>query len=151
MPPVATVDEGMPRIGQHAAQLALVPPAAWLPLIELTDRGRRWVEPVGIADAPVARARVDAGRWIAECPLCNVPSWVTWRDPRLWCVTCENTAVAGRWVHVEFPADEVREECERVLRVRPPHHQFWTPGVEDVIALMGENVGTLDLPPYEGY
>ena len=148
MPSVKTIDNGMTL--DPAARLAVSDhaPAEWLPLITLSMRGQQWATPLGIAETPVC-ARVDAGRWIAECDGCGTASWVTPTDPRLWCTECENARLMGRWVPVLFPPD--REEGERILSVRLPKDQFWFPDRETTIDLMGENVGQLNLPPFEGY
>ncbi len=149
MPPVKTVEQGMTLDPSQRLGLSACPPAEWLPRTILASQGRTWGTPLGTSDRTVA-ARVDAGRWIAEC-VCGHPSWVTPSDPRLWCTECENAAVSGRWLSVAFPDEATRLEAERVLSVRIPKDQFWFPDRETVADLMSENVGKLDLSPFEGW
>jgi hypothetical protein len=146
--PILTVDDGMEMHWSDRAEMQMYPPAEWLSRMKARLRGVRWVAPPGTSDQVVVTARVDAGRWIVQCPSCPTAMWVTWRDPRFLCDGCGNAAHGGRWLHVAFPPN--REECERVLAARPPVHQFWDPDSEDVAVLMGENV-TRGFVPYVGY
>jgi len=150
VPAVKTVDDGMTLHPTDRASVALYAPAEWLPRLKAEERGRHFMYPIGTADQSVW-ARVDAGRWIVDCPGCPSSQWVTWTDPRFYCTECENCKVMGRWIAVEFPDVHLRQEAERVLMVRPPSEQFWFPERESTIHLMGENVGTLNLAPFEGF
>lgn len=150
MPPVRVVDDGMVLEPAERVGLSQNPPAEWLPRMNAARTGRPWATPLGVADTPV-RARVDAGRWIVDCPHCPNAAWVTWRDPRFWCTQCENVRVSGRWLPVQFPSDVVREEAERVLAVRTHAEQFWFPERESAVDLMAENLSVLSLPPFENY
>ncbi len=59
-------------------------------------------------------ARIDFGRWLADCE-CGGAGYVDPSDPVFFCVVCGNVAVHGVWRQVEFPADREAIELE-VLR-----------------------------------
>lgn len=61
-------------------------------------------------------ARVDFGRWIADC-LCGGAAYVEPDDPVFWCSSCGNDQHHGDLLTVMFPAN--REEIERELLTRP--------------------------------
>lgn len=63
-------------------------------------------------------ARIDAGRWVADCP-CGSAQIVSPEDPRLYCVEC----LPGGWVEVAFPGDIAAAEQE--VAEQPRHAQFW--------------------------
>lgn len=84
-------------------------------------------------------ARVDAGRWIAECPDCHDAQyvWTAEAHPLFLCVTCFNATVGRRWRPVLIPSE--RAAIEAALEPRPmPHNRNWTPG-ETVADLRAEN------------
>jgi hypothetical protein len=91
------------------------------------------------ADGPAVQARVNHGRWLADCPTphCRNACYVDPADPRFLCVECVNPLAEGRWLPVEFPDD--RDEIEAALLARPvPATRNWTPG-ETVEQLRAEN------------
>lgn len=91
------------------------------------------------ADAPAAAARVNAGRWIADCPDCNGAEFVWLANPRLWCVGCRNAALGGAWRAVTVPSAEDRAAIEAALAVRAnPAHRNWQEP-ETVENLLAEN------------
>lgn len=95
----------------------------------LAPPGREAVE-------PVAHARVDAGRWIVNCPFCPAAYFAHPVERRSWCINCQNRGAGGRWVCVAWP-DNWRA-IESVLVVRPaPENRQWRPGdsVADLVAL----------------
>ncbi|MFI0772310.1 hypothetical protein ACH4TQ_46705 [Streptomyces sp. NPDC021218] len=63
-------------------------------------------------------ARIDYGRWLAECPQCSSAQVVTWSDPRMTCSRC----FAG-WTALTMPADP--EAVEAPLVDLPAPEQFW--------------------------
>lgn len=83
--------------------------------------GRRLRRPDADAAAggPPLWARIDAGRWVAQCP-CGSAQVVSPADPRMWCVECQPAA----WRTLRFPDDP--EAAERVVAdVSPPRRRFW--------------------------
>lgn len=87
---------------------------------------------------PVA-ARVNMGRWIADCPDCNGAEFVWLDNPRLWCVGCRNAAIGGAWRAVTLPDAEDRAAIEAALVVRPnPANRNWQ-APETVAELLAEN------------
>lgn len=64
-------------------------------------------------------ARIDAGRWVAQCPTCASAQVVTPTDPRMWCVDCKPDA----WTSVRFPSD--CEGAEATVADLPVSERFW--------------------------
>lgn len=62
-------------------------------------------------------ARIDAGRWIAECP-CGCAHVVSPTDPHMLCTVC-----LDGWHPLIFPADPEAAEAE--VDAQPRRHQFW--------------------------
>src|SRR3546814_13686753 len=62
-------------------------------------------------------ARIDAGRWIAECP-CGSAHVVSPTDPHMLCTVCLDS-----WHPLIFPADPEAAEAE--VDAQPRRHQFW--------------------------
>lgn len=99
-------------------------------------------EPVG---TPVF-ARVDHGRWLAECE-CRSAQILDPDDRRFFCVRCENATNGGRWRPVEWPDDP--DSIEAVLLARPrPENRNWQPH-ENLDTIMRENEAH-GLPPAQG-
>lgn len=70
----------------------------------------------------VTCARVEGGKWIADCPFCPSAQVVTPLDPRFLCAGadgCANGQIRGAFATVVFPDDTVRADIERVLLARP--------------------------------
>jgi len=61
-------------------------------------------------------ARVDSGRWLADCPICSRSNYVDPDEPVFYCFGCGNQG-SGKFVPVIFP--EEREEIETLLLARP--------------------------------
>ena len=77
---------------------------------------------------PYAVARVDLGRWVADCPspICWSAQEVSREDRRYFCPGCCNAYVHGAFVNVMWPEDE--QEIERLLMARPYEmNRFWHP------------------------
>ena len=81
-------------------------------------------------------ARVDHGRWIADCPTggCNgaAAAWV--EMPRACCLDC------GTIFPVEFPDAAEIESAEVVLAARPEEARNWLPAEETVADLRRDNI-----------
>lgn len=77
-------------------------------------------------------ARVEGGRWIADCPFCPSAQVVSPADPRFLCAGldgCANGEIRGAFARVVFPAEPVREQIECVLCERPDRGtRNWLPG-----------------------
>lgn len=68
-------------------------------------------------DAPVF-ARVDFGRWIADCE-CGGAEAVDPDDAFFYCLSCGNNAINGRIRSVIFPDASERAQIEALLLARP--------------------------------
>lgn len=79
-------------------------------------------------------ARIEHGRWIADCPGCRsgIGVWPEMDDAA--CMGC------GRVYTVAFPSAGDIAEAEKVLNARPVELQNWFPGREDVADLKVENL-----------
>jgi hypothetical protein len=62
-------------------------------------------------------ARIDAGRWVAQCP-CGSAQVVTPTDPRMFCVEC-----LDHWHPLTFPDDI--DAAEQVVADLPARGRFW--------------------------
>lgn len=105
------------------------------------------VPPVGKPDPsdPPALARVNplmplgAGvRWVCRCPDCPGGVAYVWLDhPIMYCLSCGNRAIGGRWRRVELPP--APDAIVALLVLRPdPRTWVWEPG-ESVEKLRAEN------------
>lgn len=91
---------------------------------------------VACAGEPVP-ARIDANRWIVDCPDCGSAEFAFVDDPRFLCTNCLNAAVGGACRPVRFPRN--REAIEATLLRRPvPRTREWRPG-ESVADLARQN------------
>jgi len=73
----------------------------------------------GFAEAPVVKAEINHGRWIAKCPFCNGAELVDPQDLRFMCCSCFNSKVGGKWLKIEMPDAETKEAVEKALLARP--------------------------------
>jgi len=67
----------------------------------------------GVIDSKkIVYARVDFGRWLADCPDCNGAEYVDHDDPFFFCLSCGNKAINGNAYTVIFPSnlDEIEDE-----------------------------------------
>ena len=87
-------------------------------------------------DNPVAIARVNHGRWIADCPFCS-GSEMVWFDEEspFFCFSCRNKAVNGHLLRVTIPSNYLK--IEKLLMIRHPVNRNWT--TETLSALKSEN------------
>jgi hypothetical protein len=80
--------------------------------------------PQGEDPNTVIFARINDGRWIADCPWCPSAIVADPDDPRFFCVHCTTGA---HWVRIIFP-DELKE-IEAILNARSHvKHRSWQPG-----------------------
>ena len=77
--------------------------------------GQRFFMPVGLDETRQANARVNHGRWIADCPWCPSAVVASPDDPRFFCVHCLNDG-GTQWVPIVFP--ENTDEIEALLDER---------------------------------
>jgi hypothetical protein len=116
----------------RAEDFYLPPPAlpadAWT-LLPPSERAVRWYEeraqrrlprPSGILLGVRVYARIDASRWVAECP-CRSAQVVSPDDPRMMCVEC----LAG-WFAITFPDDVAAAETA-VADLLPADRFWWHP------------------------
>ncbi|WP_328860882.1 hypothetical protein [Streptomyces sp. NBC_00306] len=79
---------------------------------------RSWPRPKGQSGVTLI-ARIDAGRWVVQCPDCDSAQVVSPEDTRFWCVTCQPDA----WTRVRFPADPAA--VEESVASKPARDRFW--------------------------
>lgn len=73
-------------------------------------------------------ARLDYGRWCADCP-CGSASLVWLAGPHLiWCGSCGNRAIGGSWRPVTVPANW--GEINAAVADLDTKDQNWMPGSE---------------------
>jgi len=87
-------------------------------------------------------ARVNHGRWVADCPFCSSAVVADPEDPRFFCVHCLNNGT-GKWVRVVWPEDFAAIEAELALRARTTHRN-WDPQ-ESLADLRDERQGRTQL------
>lgn len=63
-------------------------------------------------------ARVNHGRWIADCPDCEGSECITADDPVFMCLSCGNKDVRGSLRPVLWPDADERSKLERILVLR---------------------------------
>lgn len=63
------------------------------------------------------KARIDFGRWIADCPDCGGAEYVDPEEKIFFCLSCGNEVLDGEARQVIFP--ENREEIEALVLERP--------------------------------
>ena len=79
--------------------------------------GRRIPRPTETLDAPERFARIDAGRWLADCT-CGSAQIISPTDPRFYCVVC----YLG-WIALAVPEDI--EAAENMVNQLPTRDQWW--------------------------
>jgi hypothetical protein len=67
-------------------------------------------------DKPV-KAKINMGRWVADCDGCQGAEYVSPDHPIFFCLSCGNYRQAGRVRHVIFPKDY--EDIEAEILKRP--------------------------------
>jgi len=68
-------------------------------------------------------ARIDWGRWIADCPFCSGAERVSKEDKTFFCFSCEMKDNGGAPVPVLFP--EGLGKVEAKLEKEKPKYQNW--------------------------
>lgn len=68
-------------------------------------------------------ARIDAGRWVADCPLCAGSEVVSKAAPVFFCLSCGMVSDSGRARVVLFPADSAATEA--LVADLPPNQRNW--------------------------
>ncbi|MFG2670857.1 hypothetical protein [Streptomyces sp. NPDC048445] len=102
-----------PRRGQTAQDWSQVPGAELLYRWVETRFGWRVPVPVAfVPDDPGLYARIDDGRWVAEC-ICGAAWIVSVLDPRFGCAECRRD-----WVPLIVPDDIGAAEAEALALVR---------------------------------
>jgi hypothetical protein len=76
---------------------------------------RKGLKPGVETDKSRVYARVDFGRWIADCE-CGAANYVEPSDPVYFCATCGNAASGGKWRGVVFPENRAEIEAELLKR-----------------------------------
>lgn len=91
---------------------------------------------IRIANSPIVRAKINHGRWIADCPFCTGSELVWFEEPSLFfCFSCKNKAVGSYLLKVEIPKSY--QKIENILMVRHPVNRNWQG--ETLSALKSEN------------
>lgn len=112
--------------------------------------GSRLMPTDTVAVGPAVQARVDHGRWIADCPDlgCQGAELVSFDNPVFFCCACRNASVGGNLLPVLVPGPQKRRSIEVYLRARPvPDNRNWFPN-ETVAELRDQNRSHhLDLLP----
>jgi hypothetical protein len=108
-----------------------MPPDAWQ-TVAPAERVFRWAEvrqqrrippPDGFVIGHPLYARINHGRWVADCP-CGSAQVVTPADPRMACTECR----AG-WFRLTFPEDPAAAETS-VAGLLPTEQNWWHPDSE---------------------
>ena len=119
-------------------------PMSWSPAMRIVWRSSHMsyesrqdvIDRPVLSDSAIAYAYVNAGRWLVTCPFpgCHGAQYACWEDRRFWCVDCDNRAIRGQWVRVEWPDNSI--EIEEALLRRPAEARHWLPGetVDDLLA-----------------
>lgn len=106
-----------------------------------SSTGDRTLPAPGVDLSIEATARVNAGRWIADCPFgCGGAEYVDLSNQLFFCCECRNAPVGNAPVRVALAAKDELSTIEASLLERPdPRTRNWTPS-EDVSALQIENL-----------
>lgn len=75
-----------------------------------------------------AYARVNAGRWVVDCPSpnCNSAQMASYGDRRFFCCDCAMEELGGKWAKVLWPDNHL--EVENWLSNRIDAVKHWNPG-----------------------
>lgn len=103
------------------------PATAW-DLVPIAERVFKWYElkvhrrvpvPAGTVLGTQLWARIDAGRWIADCT-CKSAQIISPDDPRYACPEC-----GAGWYDLIFPEDIAAAEAAALAVSDAPSQQFW--------------------------
>ena len=103
---------------------------------QLAARGETVISEV--TTGPMLKARIDHGRWLADCPYCRGAELVTLDDPVFLCLSCGNVVCMSQFLPVQFPNEQRRNRIEELLIIRPLPNRNWRTG-ESVEDLKREN------------
>lgn len=78
------------------------------------------IEPIG---EKAVTARIDHGRWIADCEDCNGAEYVDPGEPVFFCISCLNRNHGGALRPVRFPEAAARAKIEAQLS--PENYNSW--------------------------
>lgn len=70
-------------------------------------------------------ARIDAGRWVADCPYCRGAEVVSRTGKVFFCLSCGMAADGGRVRIVVFPVDVATVEA--TVADLTPGERYWSP------------------------
>jgi hypothetical protein len=87
------------------------------------DHRRRLPRPQGEDRSRPLHARIDAGRWVAQCE-CLSAQIIDPDDPFFFCVECLNAVSDGKWRPLLIPADVPAVEAA-VEQVDRPQDRWW--------------------------
>jgi ribosomal protein L37AE/L43A len=93
--------------------------------------------------APIV-AHISDDTWCADCPDCGGAETVWLKDLKMWCHSCGNVTVGGKYRPVALPPDA--PEIERILDKRPLRHTRNWRQVETVDDLRAQNKEAGDRP-----
>lgn len=88
---------------------------SWRELLFSFAKEKKWNMTGKTGDQSVT-ARIDFGRWLADCPICNSAVYVEPADPIFYCFTCKNGDIGGDFISVTFPKNRAGIEAEILLR-----------------------------------
>jgi hypothetical protein len=133
MPRITTVEQRYPPVPGKG-------PALWTAHYCWSRKDIPKFTPTQIVNTVITRARVDHGRWMADCPFCPSAQIISKDDRRYFCPECVMEKIGGAMVHVVWPSDDKVAEIERLLLRRPrPAAMGWMPN-QSVSELAIENV-----------
>ena len=92
---------------------------AWIGKLSEHMRRRNQLDTpfTGKVSGEAVEARIDAGRWMADCPVCGGVEYVDPDEKVFYCFQCGNHEVRGDGRPVVFP--EAREQIEKLVMTRP--------------------------------
>lgn len=91
-------------------------------------RGRLTKRPTKVSRKVTVYARVEHGRWLADCPWCRNAIFAPLTDPRFFCPDCLNAPIGGEFCRLVAPTVEAREQIANLLlRVPLENCRNWLP------------------------
>lgn len=103
----------------------------------MAARKHRVATPTETSKKDSVAARVNWGRWVANCNWCPSAQIVSPADPQFFCPECANGGL-GKWVPIRFPTEADQTKISEILSVRPVENRNWEPH-ESTKDLRGEN------------
>jgi len=85
--------------------------------MKLANRGRIGSPWNGSIKGSAVKARIDWGRWLADCPLCGGAEYIDPDDPFIFCLSCGMVDNDGAALPVEMPAEI--SDIEALVLERP--------------------------------